>query len=555
MMKNFIKYLFTIATVIFIGGCDLEEELTGQYTEPNTVAGSEDKDIPLDNSGGQFDGQIVNDDLEGAFAKLRDGTAGHNGYWSIVSVGADDLFVGQKGGDWFDGGTWLQIHRHTNNATHEGTNNAWGATYGAINEANNVLSRGGLSDNEVSQLKVLRAFFYWRLLDTWGRVKLITTPGQDVLQSSRSEVFNFVEKEVLDALGINEVSASMDLTNSPLTTNDRKYRVNQFAALALLTRLYLNAEVYTGTAMYQQAVDAATYIIDNGPYTLSDENYSIKNLAKRTPDAATATAGNINDPDNLTGYAAVFAPNNQNNPEIIWSVNFASNLGGMNFAQMTLHYASQTTFNLANQPWNGYQTVTEFYGSYARNDRRLSNFLEGPQYDYAGRPLIDWAADDYSDTGAQEVDVNYTPFNNELEPNACRQCGVRMYKFSFRQFQQNDMDNDFPLFRLGEVYMNRGEARARATGDWSQSLSDINMIRRRAGVPEYTSISAEEYLAERGREFYQEALRRTDMIRFGNWGDTWWEKDSPSEPFRTLFPIPQGQIDASNNTLTQNPGY
>ena len=550
--------MLALPTIIFMAGCDLEEELIGQYTEPFTVGGSDDADLPSPISVGEFDGsaQSANDQLGGAFGKLRDGTAGHNGYWSIVTVGADDLFVGQKGGDWFDGGTWLQIHRHTNDATHEGTNNAWGATYGAINEANNVLSKSGLSENDIAQLKVLRAFFYWRLLDTWGNVKVVTTPGQDVPQSSRSEVFNFVEKEVLDALGIDEVSASMDLTNSPLTTVDRKYRVNQFAALALLTRLYLNAEVYTGTGKYQQAVDAASYIIDNGPYTLSDENVSIKNLAKRTPSPSTATANNINDPDNLTGYAAVFAPNNQNNPEIIWSVNFnPSTGGGMNFAQMTLHYASQTTFNLAAQPWNGYQTVTEFYSSYDSSDRRLSNFLEGPQYDYAGRPLIDWAADDYSDTGAQEVNVNYTPFNNELEPNACRQCGVRMYKFSFRQFQQNNMDNDFPLFRLGEVYMNRGEARARAAGDWSQSLSDVNMIRRRAGVSEYTSVTADEYLAERGREFYQEALRRTDLIRFGKWGDTWWEKDNPSESFRTLFPIPQGQIDASNGTLTQNPGY
>ena len=551
-MKNFIKYILIAPLVFFAFGCDLEENLIGNFTEPFTLGGDSGGIVAPPISEGEFDGsnQTVSDRLQGAFDKLRDGTAGHNNYWSIVTVAADDIFIGVKGGDWYDGGTWVQIHQHTNDATHEGTGNAWNTIYNSINEVNNTLAGSGLNDNDMSQLKVLRAFLYWRLLDTWGNVKLVTTPGTDVPQSSRAEVFSFVEREILDALGISEVSAMMDLSGSPLTTEDKKYRVNQFAALALLTRLYLNAEVYTGTAMYQKAADAATYVIDNGPYMLSDDNYSIKNLAKRP-----VPINGVSDPDNLTGYAAVFAPNNQNNPEIIWSVNYdPATGGGMNFNMMTLHYASQNTWNFSAQPWNGYQTVTDFYNTYDASDARKSNFLEGQQYDFQGIPLIDWAADDFDESGAQSLSLVYTPYVNELEPNTCRQCGVRMHKFSFRQFQKDNMDNDFPLFRLGEVYMNRAEAKARAAADWSQALPDVNMIRRRAGVSEYSSISGDEFLAERGREFYQEALRRTDLIRFGKYGDSWWEKPA-SQDFRILFPIPQSQIDASNGTLVQNPGY
>ena len=53
---------------------------------------------------------------------------------------------------------------------------------------------------------------------------------------------------------------------------------------------------------------------------------------------------------------------------------------------------------------------------------------------------------------------------------------------------------------------------------------------------------------------FQESTRRTDQIRFGKFTDAWWEKSS-SEAFRSLFPIPQPQIDASSGSLTQNPGY
>ena len=551
-MKNIIRYTLALSTVLFVAKCDLEEELIGNFTEPFTIGGDSGEVVAPPISSGEFDGssQSVSDRIQNAFDRLRDGTAGHNGYWSIMTVSADDILVGAKGGDWYDGGTWVQIHTHTNTSTHEATANAWNSLYTSINEVNNTLGGDGLSANETAQLRVLRAFFYWRLLDGWGNVKVVTSPGQDAPQSSRSEVFDFVEQEVLEALGISEVTPTLDLSSSALTTTDKKYRINQYAALALLARLYLNADVYSGTARYEEADYAASYIIDNGPYMLSDQSVSIKNLAKRP-----APINGAMDPDQLTGYAAVFAPNNQNNPEIIWSVNFDPSTGqGMNFNMMTQHYLGQNTYNFSAQPWNGYQTVQEFYETYDSTDSRRSNFLAGQQYDFAGRPLLDWAADDINETGGRQLELEYTPYVNELEPNSCRQCGVRMNKFSFRQYQTENMENDFPLFRLGEVYLNRGEARARAAGNWSLALSDVNMIRRRASVSEYSSITADEYLAERGREFYQEALRRVDLIRFGKWGDSWWEKP-PSEDFRILFPIPEAQIQASNGTLTQNPGY
>jgi hypothetical protein len=116
------------------------------------------------------------------------------------------------------------------------------------------------------------------------------------------------------------------------------------------------------------------------------------------------------------------------------------------------------------------------------------------------------------------------------------------------------MDNDYPIIRLGDMYLIRAEATARIAGNWNVALPDVNTIRARAGVAPLTSLTAEEFLAERGREMFMEVTRRQDLIRFGKFNDAWWEKPA-SAAFRNVFPIPQEQIDASGGSLTQNPGY
>ena len=322
---------------------------------------------------------------------------------------------------------------------------------------------------------------------------------------------------------------------------DVKYRINQYAALGILAKLYLNAEVYTGSNKYADAAAAAGHIIDNGPYTLSDSSVSVPNLGKR-PSVAS-------DPANLTGYAAIFASNNENNPEIIWSVEYdEATAGGMNFHHMTLHYASQYTWNFEAQPWNGYVALEEFVNSYEAGDaRKKANFISGPQLDYGGNALVDLASD------SPTPEIVYSLGINELEPNGARTGGYRLGKFSFKQFARPDLDNDYPIVRLGDVHLIHAEASARAAGNWSLALPEVNAIRARAGVSALSSLTADQFLAERGREMFQEASRRTDLIRFGKWGSSWWEKTN-SDSYRTVFPIPTEQLTANPN-LQQNSGY
>lgn len=533
-MKKILKYFMVTALAFGLAACtDLEEDLIGDITDDISVQG-------IDTGGGGDAGG----ELTAAYAELRNaGTANHGGYYSIQELTTDEMVIGAKGGDWFDGGILVQLHQHTYTPTHAFINGTWTQIYNAIGTVNDKLGGLSLSDEETAQARALRAYFYWRLMDLYGRVKIVTETNLDPPQASRQDVFNFVESELLDVLDVSGgVSQGMDLSGSFLAEGGTAYVINRYGALGILAKLYLNSEVYTGVPMWEEAEIAADYIINSGVYQLCGEGCMVPNLGKRP--------GVDTDPEMLEGYAAVFAPNNEGNPEHIFSVLYDEVAGGgMNFSQMNLHYSSQFSWNFNEQPWNGYATLEEFYNSYENGDKRkTNNFIVGPQLDFSGSAVLDFAADD------DDIQLNYTPQINELAPNYQREAGARPSKFSYKLLGRADMDNDFPIVRLGDVYLIRAEAKARQAGNWSLAEDDVNILRARAGVAEYTgNLTEEEFLAERGREMFQETSRRTDLIRFGKFTDAWWEKPV-SEPFKTIFPIPQEQINAGSG-LTQNAGY
>ncbi len=106
---------------------------------------------------------------------------------------------------------------------------------------------------------------------------------------------------------------------------------------------------------------------------------------------------------------------------------------------------------------------------------------------------------------------------------------------------------------------NKAEALARKNGFGdATALTLVNSLRTRAGVPAFTSMTEGQLLAERGRELFIEGLRRTDLIRFGAFGNAWWEKPAHTQTYKNLMAIPLEQIQATASTankLTQNPGY
>ena len=102
------------------------------------------------------------------------------------------------------------------------------------------------------------------------------------------------------------------------------------------------------------------------------------------------------------------------------------------------------------------------------------------------------------------------------------------------------------------LFWQKAEAEFRL-GNTASALSLVNEIRARAGVDDFTTLTEDNLLAERGREMFAEMTRRQDLIRFGRFGDAWWEKPASTEQYEN-WPIPQPQVDANAN-LNQHPGF
>jgi hypothetical protein len=321
-------------------------------------------------------------------------------------------------------------------------------------------------------------------------------------------VFAFVESELNDVLP----SLSDEIGNRSTMT--------QWAAQAALSRLYLNAEIYIGTPRYADAIAAADEVINSGLYSL--------------------------EPD----FFATFDATNDASVEHIFSIPYDPVLAqGFNLPQMTLHYSSQQTFDLQEQPWNGYASLEEFYNTFSEDDDRINSFLVGPQFSSTGERLIDASAEDNDPDGPP---LTFTPEINELAPNSLRQAGARVGKWEFASGSGQHLANNWALFRYAEVLMNKAEAEFRL-GNTGDALDLVNQVRTRANAPALTALTEETLYDERGREFFAEGLRRSDMIRFGTFNEAWWEKPA-SDPTKNLFPIPRQRRDVNPN-LVQNPGY
>ena len=479
------------------------------------------------------------------------GGLGNSGnLWSINEISTDEMVVTTKGGDWYDGGVLLQLHQHEFSPSNGFFNNAWAQMYGGVNTCNRLIfqfeqlaiddpSKAEVAGAFVQELRAVRALWYFWLLDSFGNVPLVTSfvvaEGEESPPNApRASVYNFVENELLEIL--DDLPTAKDATTYG--------RMTRWAALSILTKLYLNAGVYTGTPQWQKAIDAAQEIINEGPFLLGDsyqENFVINN---------TSSTENIF----VYPYDKVFA-------------------GGFNWNMMTLHYASRGVYRFTEQPWNGYSTLEEFYNSYVdpvKNpgpqgpvwkglaqtqeegtlDGRLSNFVVGPQFNPDGTRATDPGFDTSDPDGAP---LTFTPRVNEIYPNGWRQGGARIGKYEFEPGGTGNMSNDFVIFRLGDIILSLAEAKWRLSPGDAEALSLVNQIRARAGVDPFGALNADNLLAERGREMFAEMTRRQDLVRFDKWDDAWWEKEV-SGPTYLLFPIPQQQMD-SNENLTQNPGY
>lgn len=535
------------ALLAFSMACtNLDEELFSEVT-PSSFFKSEEEFVSA---------------LGAAYSRLGGYASGD--VYNLQEVTTDEMVVPTRGQDWDDGGNWRRLHLHSWKTEDNATGGAWDFCFAGVNTVNRLIyqfqtladqgQNTELAQSYIPELKVLRGFFYWQLVDLYGNVPLVTdfanaeaTPPT----KSRAEVYSFI---------VNDLEANVPLLSKSVDKSTYG-RMNYFAGKMLLAKLYLNAVVYKGTPEWDKVIAATDEIINSGKYTLEQN------------------------------YFANFNVTNSTSKEFIFAIPYDKIFfTGFNLPMQTLHYGSQFTYNLTGQPWNGYCTLEEFYNSYSDNDIRKGdvgtkdmpainrgNFLAGYQYTSAGKMVID--------DGAEGSDPDGKPLNfgsigtgapqiNELGPQALRQAGVRIGKWEFEIGGTSDMSNDYSVFRYGDVLLMKAEALFRK-GNIAAALPLVNQIRQRAGLTDLTSLDGKlsfdmtgpvvtggELLNEMGREMFAEHNRRQDLIRWGQWSNN--EKwtlpfKNPgdvrqSDPYLILFPVNRDKL-AANPNLVQNPGY
>lgn len=478
----------------------------------------------------------------------------------------DEMVAPTRGSDWDDGGNWRRMHLHAWTFEMAQLDGTWSFLFGGVNTANRLIyqfnslvNSGQVSqaaaDAYISELEAVRGFYYWQLIDIYGNVPLVTdfaSGDASPATKSRTEVYNYIVNNLETA--VPKLSKAVDGTTYA--------RMNYYAGEMLLAKLYLNAEVYTGTAQWDKVIAACNEIINSGKYTLE------------------------------SNYFTNFNVNNSGSKEFVFAIPYDQIFfQGFQMGCQTLHYGSQYTYNLTQQPWNGFCTLEQFYNSYDAADLRKGdvgtvtapagkrgNFLAGYQYTNGGVKVMDDGADAGDPDGKPLNFGNIgdnVPQINELGPQCWRQSGVRIGKWEYGiGSDPGNLSNDYAVFRYADVLLMKAEALFRK-GNIDEALPLVNQIRARAGLTDLTSLDGKlsfdpagptvtggELFNEMGREMFAEHNRRQDLIRWGffemnakwtipyhNVGDV-----MKSEPYLRLFPISRSVL-AANKNLLQNPGY
>ena len=384
------------------------------------------------------------------------------------------------------------------------------------------------------EARFIRAYLYWMAMDCFGSVPFTTekSPFGGAYfpqQASRTDIFDWC---------VGELRYLMSEDSDLLPARSNYPRADKGSAAGLLARMYLNSEVYTGVERWEEAKEVCESIFAMG-YALC--------------------------PD----YAALFRGDNGENMqargEMLWAVDYSDSktqsYGGTSYI-LSATLAS-TDITEASRPngqrngWAGLRVPYEFVSTYFN--------VSGQDYQTGAYEVADKRGEVFYIKGRSEsMDGALYNFMN----------GWSCLKFNNIPFGQTNesflpqsalktfSDVDFPMIRLGEIYLIYAEA-CMNTGAEALALPKLRELSSRAGVEPPQQITRDFLVAERARELMWEAHRRTDLIRYGLYhtdaylwpykgGDSFKGQAFPE--YKCLFSIPPTEL-ATNDRLVQNPGY
>lgn len=493
------KYFFYIILSGFLFACtDLEEELYDKL--PESVYPESDAQI-----------SSLSVDAYVQFKPLAD----DEGWWFWAQeVTSDEIVFPTRGADWDDGGKWRAMYQHTWNNDVEGVNRMWEKFYSGVTRCNQIIDQlrklpsTPSIQNKIKEVEVIRAYFYYLIIDNYGDAPYLTSTigvPDKPMKAEREAIFD-------------SITISIETSLPALKNIDNKYMATRNFGFALLAKLYLNAEVYSGTQQWEKA----------GIYTDSILLAGLYNL----------------DPS-VTGP---FVTDNNLNSEIIYSIPYdEEDFKGFRIHMRTLHYQSNLTYDMSVGPWNGCAVTEQHYKTYDNADKRKSAyFLVGPQLDFQGKAITESTLGIPLNINpvipAVKMDATYTPAQ-------IRTTGARIKKYEIKKGAKENLSNDFPIFRLSDFYLMKAEIEIRLGRNGDAWTKDI---RERAGLTNFTNATLDDILAERGRELFAEGHRRQDLIRFGQFTKAWWGKGDAQggksgDPSVLTFPIPKWAVDANPN--------
>ncbi len=497
-------------------------------------------------------------------------------YFFLQDMTTDESLLPTYAADWVDGNRYLELHRHTWTKDNAPITSGWNYLANMIGTANQTISiiekSAPPSDSKntgLAELRTMRALAYYMMMDMFGNVPLDTLYGSTELKANapRAQVFAFVETELKNAVPFLKSASGLSTYGRP----------TKYMAYAMLAKLYLNAEVYTGTQRNSDCVIACDSVINAG----GGSQYAL---------------------EPRTSYLQMFYPTNgPSQKEFIFAVPFdpSTSNGYMFYARYDLNrnlgirylYSGSTPGAFTNPIMNSSSgsglvnnkpsgprcTTDQFFALFNdANDIRNKQWLSGLQYWQDGSPIMVRTTNlgyDQFYTGASPA-AAYTYHLNLLPLGTSRlgatsfdlgkdeiawNTGVRNIKFLADNTNptSRNQNNDVPLFRYADIILMKAEAiqRGGTPTAGATALSLINQLRsNRTTSAALTAVTLDDIYKERCLEMTFECWHRNDMIRFGKFETAYGLAKTNADTYRRIFPIPQTAL-TNNPKLTQNPGY
>lgn len=568
-MNKIFKYIVPAAALLLTGGLssclnDLHVEPIDPSlqteVEPGQLFNKCYANFALAGNGGA-DGDCDVDGIDG-------GTSGlYRQFWNSQELPTDEAICG-----WGDEGVPSYCY-NTYDASHPMLRGYYYRLANGVSYCNQYLK--DFSDHDATmtaEIRFLRAFQFYLMMDAFGNIPFTTVISSDKPQQySRTQMFEFIEGELLAIIGENKDDNSAILADDkPHRKGDDRYgRVDKAAAWLLLARLYLNAEVYTGTARWKDAETYAQKVVDSN-YILNTTG-SVKEVEITEPGTTNTSKLDweftpyqmlfMGDNDKTTAaYEAIFPILSDGKRTTSWGVSLfliASTHDGdmrdLRYDDFYMDDAKRAVNGVSGQAWGGNRARPELVRLFFPLDDAPAGLQAYDTYIAAGddRALFCTAGREFNiaDPGTFKQGYAVAKFNNLTTDGSMTSDATHP-------------DMDVFMLRKAEAYLIVAEAAARQ-GQWPTATAMVKELRDRANAAPKEMKTLKDILDEWGREFYFEGHRRTDLIRFGmfggNTGYNWqWKGGEYAgrnfEEYRNVFAIPSSDLVANKN-LKQNDGY